>query len=68
MDTFYCLGLDLQSFKRFLKVTWEPFEEEYQSIEAQFIHYTTIVVRLAGAEHQNHIYNKEIQDKQRQEG
>ena len=60
--------VDAQGFKRFLRVTWEPFEQQFQSIETRFIHHTNIVVRLANAEHQIHFYKKEIQDKQRQEG
>lgn len=56
--------LDAHGFKRFLRVTWEPFEAHFQSIEARFIHHTDIVVRLAGAEQQIHFYK----DKQRQEG
>ena len=58
----------MQSFKRFLKVIWEPFEAEFESIEAQFIHHITIVIRLADVEHQNQIYTREVQDKQRQDG
>ena len=60
--------IDAQGFKRFLRVTWEPFEAKFQSIETKFIHHTNIVVRLAGAEHQNYFYKKEAQDKQWQEG
>lgn len=41
---------------------------EFQSIETRFIHNTTIVVRSAGVEHQLDFYQKEIRDKQRQEG
>ena len=62
---------DAQGFKLFLRVAWEPFEAQFQSIETRFIHHTNIVVRLAGAEvsgHQIHFYKKETQDKQRQEG
>ena len=58
----------MQGFKRFLRVTWEPFETQFQSIETRFIHHTNIVVRLAGAEHQIHFYEKETQEKQRKEG
>ena len=54
----------MQGFKRFLRVTWEPFEAQFQSIEKRFIHHTNIIIRLAGAEHQIHFYK----DKQRQEG
>ena len=58
----------MQGFKRFLRVTWDPFEAQFQSIENGFIHHTTVVVRLAGAEHQIYFYNKETQEKQKQEG
>ena len=60
--------IDAQGFKQFLRVTWEPFESQFQSIETRFIHHTNIVVRLAGAEHQIHFYNQEAQYKQKQEG
>ena len=58
----------MQGFKRFLRVTWEPFEAQFQSIEKRFIHHTNIIIRLAGAEHQIHFYEKEAQDNQRKEG
>ena len=58
----------MQGFKQFLKITWEPFEAHFRSIETRFIHHTNIVVRLAGAEHQIHFYNQEAQYKQKQEG
>ena len=61
-------SIDAQGFKQFLRATWEPFEAQFQSIETSFIHHTTIVVRLAGAEQQIHFYKKEAQDRQRLEG
>ena len=36
---------------RFLKVTWDPFEAEFPSIENKFLHHVIIVVRVAGIEH-----------------
>ena len=60
--------IDLQGFKRFLRITWEPFEEQFQSIETRFIHHTYIVVRSANVDHLIYYYKKETQDKQRQEG
>ena len=66
--TYFSYVIDAQGFKQFLKVTWEPFEEQFQSLENRFIYHADIVVRLATAEHQIHSYNKEIQDKQWQEG
>ena len=60
--------IDTQGFKRFLRVTWEPFEAQFQSIETRFKHHTNIVVRLACIEHQIHFYQNDAQDKQRQEG
>ena len=59
--------IDVQGFKQFLRVTWEPFETQFQSIETRFIHHTNIVVRLAGTEHQIYLHNQDVQDKQRQE-
>ena len=41
---------------------------EFRSIETRFIQNTTIVIRLAGAEHQIQFYNQEVQDKQKVEG
>ena len=68
LPLIFVYSIDAQGFKRFLRVTWEPFEAHFQTIEARFMHHTTVVVRLAGAEHQNYFYQKETQDKQRQEG
>ena len=66
--TYFSVFIDAQGFKQFLRVAWEPFEAQFQSIEARFIHHTTIVVRLAGAEHHNYFYSTEAQDRQKQEG
>ena len=60
--------IDVKNFKQFLRVIWEPFETQFRSIETRFIHHTSIVVRLAGADHQIYSYTQEVQDKQRQEG
>ena len=51
-----------------MKITWEPFEAQFQCIEAKFIHHTRIVVRLAGNEDQRYLLQKEAQGKQGQEG
>ena len=61
-------GIDAQGFLQFLRVTWEPFEARFQSIETKFMHHANIVVRLTSAEHQIYFYQKEAQDNQRQEG
>ena len=50
--------LDAQGFKRFFRVTWEPCEARFHSIENKFIHHANIVVRLAGAEYQIHFYGQ----------
>ena len=57
-----CIGA--QGFRWFLKITWEPFEAQFQPIETRFRHHTDIVVRSAGAE----FHTKEALDKQRQAG
>ena len=57
--------LDAQGFRRFLRTSWNPFEVQFQSIETQFIHYTDMVVCIAGAEHQIHFYQEEVR---KQEG
>ena len=49
----------VQGFKRFLRVTWEPFEGEFQSIENRFIHHANVVVRLADVQHKIHYYKAE---------
>ena len=59
--TYFLSYIDVQGFKQFLKVTWEQFEQQFQSIETRFIHHANIVVRLANAEHQIDFY----QDKKR---
>ena len=45
--------LGLQGFKLFFRLTWEPFEAQFGSIEAKFANHTIAVVRLANVEHQN---------------
>lgn len=55
---------DAQGFRLFLKVAWEPFEEQFQSIETSFIEHINIIVRLANVEHQI-LYKGESQDNQR---
>ena len=46
----------VQGFKRFLRVTWEPFEGEFQSIEDRFIRHANVVVRLADVQQKIHYY------------
>lgn len=58
----------MRGFKLFLRLTWEPFEVQFQSIEARFIHHADIIVRLADVEHKSNYYKKEIQNNQKQEG
>ena len=58
----------MRGFKLFLRLTWEPFEVQFQSIEARFIHHADIIVRIADVEHKSNYYKKEIQNNQRQEG
>lgn len=65
---WYSPYIDAQGFKLFLRIIWEPFESQFQSIETRFMHHTNIVVRLANAEHHSHYYRKETQEKQREEG
>ena len=49
--------LDLQGFKLFFRLTWEPFEAQFGSIESRFLNNTSIIVRLANAELQSYVYN-----------
>ena len=56
---------DSQGFKLFLRVAWEPFEEEFQSMETCIVGHINIVVRLANAEHQV-LYKTESQENQRE--
>ena len=45
--------LDLQGFKLYFKLIWEPFESQFGSIEARFANHTIAVVRLANVDYQN---------------
>ena len=68
MITYLCF-LDLQGFKLFLKLTWEPFEEQFKSIETRFLNNAEIIIRLvivhsADTGHQYHAYNKGTQERQ----
>ena len=45
--------LDVQGFKLFFRVTWEPFVAQFSSIEARFSNHTTTVARLASADFQH---------------
>ena len=38
---------DRTGFRRFLKITWEPFEAEFKPIEARFMHHALVIVRTA---------------------
>lgn len=42
----------MRGFKHFFRITWEPFEARFRSIEAGFIHHVDIVIRLANVEQQ----------------
>ena len=44
--------LDSQGFKLFFKLTWEPFEAQFGSIETCFSNHTIAAVRLANADFQ----------------
>ena len=35
------------------RLTWEPFESQFRSIEARFSNHTIAVVRLANVDYQN---------------
>ena len=56
-----CCGylLVIHGFKRFLKVTWEPFEQQFKSIEDRFIRHKQLVLESATLEHQIYFYKKE---------
>ena len=61
--------LDSQGFKVFLRLMWEPFEEQFKLIETRFLNNADIVFRLAmihsaNVGHQNHSYNQDIQERQ----
>lgn len=50
---------------------WEPFEEQFKSIETRFLNNADVVFRLvmihsanANAEQQNNSYKKEIRERQ----
>ena len=45
--------LDIQGFKLFFRLTWEPFEAQFGSIESRFSTHTIAVVRLANVDYQN---------------
>lgn len=62
--TYYTGLKDAQGFKLFLRVAWEPFEEQFQPIETRFIDHTKIIVRLANVEHQI-LFKEENQYNQR---
>ena len=44
--------LDVQGFKLFFKLTWEPFEAQFSSIEARFSDHAITIVRLASVDFQ----------------
>lgn len=59
-------ALDSDGFKLFLRLTWDPFEEQFTSIETRFMTNVNVVVRLANVEFQDQIYKS--LDHQRREG
>ena len=40
---------DRTGFRRFLKITWEPFETKFKPIETQFMDHVLVIVRTANA-------------------
>lgn len=61
--------LDSLGFKLFLRLMWEPLEEQFKSIELRFLNNADIIYRLAmiysaNGEHQNYAYTKEIQERE----
>ena len=59
-------ALDSDGFKLFLRLTWDPFEEQFTSIETRFMTNVNVVARLANVEFQDQIYKS--LDHQRREG
>ena len=53
LTSTYLFYLDVQGFKLFFRLTWEPFEAQFGPIEARFSIHTITVVRLANVDHQN---------------
>ena len=47
--------LDVQGFKHFFKLTWEPFEAQFGPIEARFSDHSIVVVRLASIDYQTRV-------------
>ena len=45
----------MRGFKHFLRITWEPFEARFRSIEAGLIHHVDTVIRLENVERQEAI-------------
>ena len=60
--------IDTQGFRQFLRLAWEPFEIQFQLIEARFIHHSDTVVGLLGDDENQTYFHRKEQDKQRQEG
>jgi len=60
--------LDLQGFKLFLKLAWEPFEQKFKPIEDQFLHHTLVVVRWANVRHLIKEYERKEQHDSREGG
>ena len=58
--------LDLKSFKLFLRLMWEPFEEQFKSTEMNFSKNAEIVFRsvMIHSVHQNSLFKKETQERQ----
>ena len=56
------LFLDAQEFKVFFRLTWEPFEAQFGSIEARFSNHTIAVVRLASVYYQDRVLEYQIRE------
>ena len=52
-SSYISIFLGLEAFNLFFRLTWEPFEAQFGSIEASFSNHTIAVVRLANVDHQN---------------
>ena len=59
---------DRTGFRRFLKITWEPFEMNFRPIETRFMHHVLVIVRTANATQTLQEYEYRTQKNLQEEG
>lgn len=56
------------SFRIFLRVTWEPFQENFDALDSEFRSHVEIVIRTAAIVEHERLRSKEVLEAEKNEG